>query len=584
AMNNKNRAPSSIGVPESFDEDVATIDPMHNQAQADFLFLKSEMESNSGRNTETIELLKNALIYDPQAATVMQRLAVEYYKNAKMSEALSWAEKARSISPNKREINLLVAGLYTTTKNYTKAEELYKKLIKKDSDDTEALLYLGAVYTEQKNYPKAIEVFRKLTRHPSYDSKHVAHYYIARIFSEQNKVKLSQIKAELSKAIEIKPDFFDAVSMLGHLTEKLEGKDKAYQYFADYQRKHGPNLKVAELLSQYYITNNQLDKAFEQLEIIDESNEDQIQVKLKMALILIEKKIYDKAVVKLEEILKVAPESDKVRFYLSAVLEEKRDFKAAFEQYMLIPKASSYFEDARLHAAYISKVIGNSDQAMTVLKESLDKKVENPQSYFLMSQLWEDKKDVKNAIEILKTAESKFPKNSQVYYQIGTLQDRMNLKEDMLINMKKVVELDPEHAQALNFLAYTWAEKNEQLELAETYARKAAKNSKGDAFILDTLGWVLYKKGEFKEAIQVLEKAHNLQPEVSIISEHLGDVYFRMNLHEKAVGSFIKAVETEGDKERKAQIQNKLVEAGNKVKNSRVPSSVDFDVDTNVSP
>jgi tetratricopeptide (TPR) repeat protein len=584
AMNNKNRAPSSIGIPESYDEDEAKIDPMHNQAQADFLFLKSEMESNSGRSTETVELLKNALIYDPQAATVMQRLAIEYYKNAKISEALSWAEKARSISPDKREINLLVAGLYTTTKNYAKAENLYKKLIKKDSDDSEALLYLGSVYTEQKNYPKAIEVFKKLTRQPSYNSKHVAHYYIARIFSEQNNVKLSQIKAELSKAIAIKPDFFDAVNMLGHLIEKFEGKDKAYKYFADYQRQHGPSLKLAEMLSQYYITNNQLDKAFEQLEIIDESNEDQIQVKLKMALILIEKKIYDKAVYKLEEILKLAPESDKVRFYLSAVLQEKRDFKAAFEQYMLIPKTSNYFEEARLHAAYISKVMGNSNQAMAVLKESLDKKIENPQSYFLMSQLWEDKKNLKNAVEALKTAESKFPKNAQVYYQLGILNDRMNLKEDMLIYMKKVVELEPEHAQALNYIAYTWAENNEQLELAETYARKAVKNSKGDAFILDTLGWVLYKKGEYKEAIQVLEKAHKMQPDVSIISEHLGDVYFRLNLHEKAVALFIKAVETEADKERKAQIQSKLVEASNKVKNSRLPSSVDFGVKTNVSP
>jgi Tfp pilus assembly protein PilF len=265
-------------------------------------------------------------------------------------------------------------------------------------------------------------------------------------------------------------------------------------------------------------------------------------------------------------------------------LEEKRDFKEAFEQYMLIPKASSYFEEARLHAAYISKIRGNSEQAMKVLNESLDRKIENPQSYFLMSQLWEDKKEVKNAIEVLKTAKSKFPKNSQVYYQLGTLQDRMNLKEDMLINMKKVIELEPNHAQALNYLAYTWAEKNEHLELAETYARKAVKNSKGDAYILDTLGWVLYKKGEFKEAIQVLERAHNMQPEVSIISEHLGDVYFRLNLHEKAVGLFLKAVETEADKERKAQIQNKLVEAGTKFKNSREPSSADFDVNTNVSP
>lgn len=584
AMNDKNRAPASIGIPESFDQDVATIDPMHNQAQADFLFLKSEMESNSGRNSETIELLKTALIYDPQAVTVMQRLSVEYYKNAKMAEAISWAESAYELAPERRDVNLLVAGLYTTTKSYSKAEVIYKKLLKKDREDAEALLYLGAVYTEQKMYTKAIEVFKKLTLHPTYNSKHVAHYYIARIYSEQSSNNLSKVKAQLQKAVALKPDFFDAVNMLGVLIEKSEGKKKAYSFYADYQQKQGPNLKLAEMLAQYYISANNLDKAYEQLEILDESGEDLIQVKLKMGLILIEKKVYDKAITKLEEILETTPESDKVRFYLSAVYEEKKDYKQALEHYMQIPKTSSYFEEARLHASFILKLMGKLDQALVVLKESVDKKVENPQSYFLLSQLWEDKKDLKNAMEVLNAAGKQFPKNSQVYYHMGTLQDRMNLKDEMVLSMQKVVELDPEHSQALNYLAYTWAEKNEQLELAENYARKAVKNEKQDAFILDTLGWVLFKKGEFKEAIQVLEKAHAMQPQVSIISEHLGDVYFHVDQHEKAQISFKKAVESEEDSDRKAQIQAKWDEVSSKLKGARVPSSVGLDAKTNESP
>lgn len=584
AMNDKNRAPASIGVPESFDQDVTTIDPMHNQAQADYLFLKSEMESNSGRSTETVDLLKNALVYDPNAVTVMQRLSVEYYKNAKMADAISWAERAHELSPERRDVNLLLAGLYTTTKSYSKAEEIYRKLIKKDDEDAEALLYLGAVYTEQKIYNKATEAFKKLTLHPTYASKHVAHYYIARIYSEQSKNNFAKVKAELQKAIAIKPDFFDAVNMLGIMIEKSEGKKKAYNFYADFQQKHGPNLKLAEMLAQYYITANDLDKAYEQLEILDESGEDLIQVKLKMGLILIEKKVYDKAIVKLQEILETTPESDKVRFYLSAVYEEKKAYKQALEQYMQIPKNSGYFEEARLHAAYIFKLTGNLDQALTVLKEVADKKIENPQSYFLLSQLWEDKKDLKNAMESLKLAAEKFPKNSQVYYHMGTLQDRMNLKDEMIVNMQKVVELEPDHAQALNFLAYTWAEKNEKLDLAEVYARKAVKHEKQDAFILDTLGWVLFKKGAFKEAIEVLEKAHSMQPQVSIISEHLGDVYFHVDQHEKAQISFKKAVENEGDSERKAAIQAKWAEASSKVKTSRVPSSIGLDAKTNESP
>lgn len=575
SMNDKNRAPASLGIPDSFNQDVTAIDPMHNQAEADFLFLKSEMESSAGRNSEAIELLRSALIYDPESATLMQRLAIEYYKSAKINDAMYWAEKAKALSPDRRDLSLLVAGLYTTTRNYTKAEELYKHLIKKDDEDTEAMLYLGAVYTEQKNYPKAIGIFKNLSQDSTYASGYLAHYYLARVYSEQSKANIKKIKDELKKSVSLRPDFFEAVNMLGHLIEKEEGAGKAIAFYADHQRKYGPNLKLAEMLSQYYIGRNEFDKAYEQLEILDESNEDMIQVKLKMALILIEKKIYDKAIVKLKEILKTTPESDKVRFYLAAVLEEKREFNNAFEHYIKIEKNSGYYEESRLHAALLAKLMGDSDKAISVLRESIDKKVENPQSYFLMSQLFEDKKDFKSALDTLKSAEIKFPKNSQVYYYLGALQDKMNLKDDMMKNMKKVIELEPEHAQALNYLAYTWAENGHELEMAEIYARKAAEKENDDAFILDTLGWVLYKKGKFRDAVEVLEKAHAMQPQASIISEHLGDIYTKLNLHNKARALFIKAVEAEVDLVRKEEIKSKLSQIEDSLKNLRVPSSVD---------
>lgn len=587
ALNNKNRAPASFAIPESFDNGVITIDAMHNQTEADFLFLKSEMESSSNQNQQgddSIELLKSALVYDPGAVTIMQKLAVEYYRNAKMSDAVYWAEKARALEPDRRDLNLLTAGLYTTTKNYVKAEALYKRLSKNDPEDTEVLLYLGAIYTEQKNYSKAIATFKALSNEPGYASRYLAHYYLARVYFEQNKLNINKTKGELKKSILLKPDFYEAINMLGHLIEKTEGRTQAYTFYAHHQNAFGPNLKLAELLSQYYITTNQFDKAYEQLEILDQSSEDMIQVKLKMSLILIEKKLYDPAIVKLQEILKLAPESDKVRFYLAAVFEEKKEYQNAFDQYVKIEKSSEYFEESRLHAAFLAKLMGRVDQAMLVLKESIDKKAENPQTYFLMSQLFEDQKNYKHALDTLKKAEEKFPKNSKVYYYQGALLDKMKLKEDMILSMKKVLVLEPSHTQALNYLAYTWAEMGHELELAENYARKAVENEKNDAFILDTLGWVLFKKGKLKEAAEILDKAHAMQPQASIILEHLGDVYAKMNRYEKARNLFIKAAEVEEDQERKKEITSKLTSVEGGVNSLRKPASLGVGLKSSESP
>ncbi len=560
AMNDHNRAPASLAVPQTFgSETVPTIDAVNNQIEADFLFLKSDMESQTGKSGESIELLKSALVYDPNAPTLMQKLAVEYYKKGQIRDAVYWAEKAKLKSPERRDLSLLVAGLYTSTKDYVRAEQEYLNLLKKDKDDAEATLYLGAVYSEMKNYPKAIQKFTELTKHPQYSSKYLAYYYLARVYLEQSHRSANHLAQDnLRKSIKIKPDFFESLSLLSQLIQKESGLEKSIQFYSEHQAKFGPNPKIAEILSQYYIEKNHYDLAFDQLEILDNYSDDQIQVKLKMALILIDKKDYDLASAKLKEILNLAPESDKVRFYLSAVYEEQKQLKEAFDEYMKIEKVSSYFEEARLHAAYLAKMLGQPDLAMTVLKESINSKSENAQSYFLLAQFHEDKKEYSKALETLNLAENKFPKNAQVIFYKGTIQDKMNMKQQMVQSMKKVLEYEADHTQAMNYLAFSWAEMNTELDQAEKYARLAVKKEKDDAFIMDTLGWVLYKKGQYKEAAEVLEKAHTLQPSVAIISEHLGDIYSKIQKFEKALSFFNQAVEGESDPEKRKDIQQKI--------------------------
>lgn len=574
AINDHNRAPASLAIPDQYDNEKApTVDAIHSQVEADYLFLKSDLESQAGKSGESIELLKSALVYDPNAPTLMQKLAIEYYKRSQTRDAIYWAEKAKTKAPHRRDLILLVAGLFTSTKQYVKAEQEYLVLLKKDSEDAEALLYLGAVYSEMKNYKKAIQKFLELANQPQYTSKHLVHYYLARVYLEQGgKSANKKAQEELTKSIHAKTDFFESISLMGQVIQKDRGIAKSIQFYTDHQKKFGPIPKIAEILSQYYIEKNKYDLAYDQLEILDSYSDDAIQVKLKMALILIDKKELDLAAVKLKEILALAPESDKVRFYLSAVYEEKKQFPNAFEEYMKIEKDSSYFSEARLHAAYIARLLGQGETAMKVLEESITPKTDNPQVYFLLTQFHEDKKNYTKALETLNLAEKKFPKNAQVLFYKGTVQDKMNLKTDMVKTMKKVLEFESDHAQAMNYLAFSWAEMNVELDQAEKYARIAVKKEKDDAFILDTLGWVLYKKGEYKEAGEVLEKAHNMQPTVGIISEHLGDLYSKVEKFEKAWTYFLKAVEAESDPNKKNDIRQKMSQIEANVKN-RKPAS-----------
>jgi tetratricopeptide (TPR) repeat protein len=584
AMNDHNRAPSSFQMPRTFDGETPVIDNMHNQSEADFLFLKADMDSLQGRPVESIENLKSALVYDPQSSTLMQRLSIEYYRKGQMHDSLYWAEKANVLA-SRRDLSLLLAGLYSTTKSYDKSLDIYQALLKKDKTDFEVRLYLGAVYSEQKNYKKAIEEFSVVAKQKN-ASTHLAHYYLARTYLEQNeKLNTTKAQLELKKSIDAKPDFYEAVAMLGQIIRKKDGADKAIQFYAEIQKRKGPYAKLAEVLSQHYIEKGEYDKAYEQLEVLDASAEDQIQVKLKMALILIDKKVFDLAIDKLQEILVLAPESDKVRFYLSAVYEEKRQFQMAYDQYLMIGKDSTYFEESRTHAAYLSKLLGNTDQGLKIINQVANNKVTNIQTYLLKAQLLEDSKQIDKAIEVIQIAQKTFPKNAQAYFYEGTLYDKLNKKTAMLESMEKALQIEPDHVQAMNYIAFSLAEMNEQLDRAEKLARLASQKEKNDGFILDTLGWILYKKGSYKEALTHLEKAHELQPTVSVIAEHLGDAYSKMQKLDKAKALFKKANELELDQDRKRELDAKLAGLSSGVKAQlRQPASIDADVNKAASP
>ena len=125
--------------------------------------------------------------------------------------------------------------------------------------------------------------------------------------------------------------------------------------------------------------------------------------------------------------------------------------------------------------------------------------------------------------------------------------------------MRKVVELDPKHANALNYLGYTYADLGTNLDEAEQLVKEALKYKPNDGYITDSLGWVYYKKGEFEKALQYLQKAVEIVPDDPIMLEHLGDVYLKLDDKTSALKYYQKALQLKDkDKEKLEQKIRKI--------------------------
>ncbi len=132
------------------------------------------------------------------------------------------------------------------------------------------------------------------------------------------------------------------------------------------------------------------------------------------------------------------------------------------------------------------------------------------------------------------------------YFSVG--------KDDKSIEvMKEIIELNPDNADALNFIGYTYADKGINLDQAETHIKKALVLAPNTGYIVDSLGWVYFRKGMLMEAIENLERAAELSPGDAAIRDHLGDVYLESGDISRALKSYQYALKLLKENEEKIE-------------------------------
>nr|BFD62480.1 tetratricopeptide repeat protein [Bdellovibrio sp. HM001] len=533
---------------------------INTRSQADYNFILAEVSSHEGKPERSIELFEKVLAMDPVSPTVHMRLSAEYLKADKMDKAIFHAQQAVLQDPKNIEAHLFLGGLYSAEKLYDKAISQYTLVLRLQPENEEAPVYIGSLYADKKDYKKAEQFFKSLLNNPNYETPHVAYYYLGLIRQDQDGVK-HQVAAEkaFKKSLALKPDYEDGVVSLANFYLKNNDRTKALALCLEFQKQNRFNRSVADIIAQIHIESGEADKAYEQLEVIAGNSEDSLENQMKMALLLIEQKRFHLAAAKLKDIVTKSPSADSARFYLAAVYEETGAVDSAIHEYMLVPPSSAHFSEAVVHAAHLLKGLGKINQALDVTEKGLKTKADQPQVYTMYASLLDAKSDYLGAARILEEGLNKFTKNVALLFQHALMLDRLGQKDSMIAQMKKVLELEPNHVQSMSYLAFTLAEMNLHLPEAEKLARRALELEPTDGYVLDTLGWVLFKQKRFAESIQVLKKAYGYQSSASIIAEHLADAYVMESMTEEAKAMYNKAAGLTTDEARTRQIRNKLL-------------------------
>jgi tetratricopeptide (TPR) repeat protein len=169
----------------------------------------------------------------------------------------------------------------------------------------------------------------------------------------------------------------------------------------------------------------------------------------------------------------------------------------------------------------------------------------NGQVYFLWGLGLSQMDSTKRAIGVLQKAVEVDTNNVDAWNQLGILNNSVGNLPASDAAYERVLKLDPSNALANNNYAYSLSERNTQLERAQGMVESALKTEPKNPSYLDTMGWILFQRGNFSKAVEYIQRAIDNGEASATIYEHLGDAYDQLGNREKALEAWREALSKE---------------------------------------
>jgi tetratricopeptide (TPR) repeat protein len=538
-------------IPEETDPSIVT-DRIDSSCSY-FYFLWGTHAENNKRYNEAEEAFEKALICDPDSGYILRRLPILLIRMGKQEGAAKWLRTLIEKFPNDSQDRLLLARLDIRGGRIDEAIKLYKELIDLNPDDETMLLRLGFLYSEQDRYMEAEQTFHRALS-INKDSL-FAHLYLARLAIQTRNMDKASIWYEKALVINWSADLALELAEFYGMQKNYKAVELQYStILKNHPDDHRAGLGLVHTLLQQ----NKENEALKILTDLRENSEDPNQINIIAARLYLRSEKLDKAATILAP-MAAGQEMPEATYMLAVIRYQQKEFEIALGLLDTIQKESDQYEDTIFLKVRILLEQKKNDKAIQVLTQTIDdKNTVTPGLYTLLASLYMEQNQLQKGYDILDVALLKYPDNAKIYFEYGLLLEQDARQHNAIAHMEKVLELEPDHADALNYLGYTWAENNVNLEKALEYVQKSMHLKPGNGYIQDSLGWVYFRMGKLDLAIKEILAALQLEPNDPHIHEHLGDIYLKQGDKKKAEEAFKKAEELFSTAKNKVRIQEKM--------------------------
>jgi tetratricopeptide (TPR) repeat protein len=539
---------------------------VRSERSADYDVLVAEMARAEGDYELARAAYLRAAEKDPDSAFVHDRLARLAWQLEDVEGAVREAEQAFALDPDDIGVRLFLGRLYRLTRDFEGLDRVLRDPEGRplDADAAYALLQVAL---ERRDHAEAERLAHQLMELEPDQLR--GPLGLATAYEQQGDFDAAE--AVVRSSLETFPDHFLLYMRLAQIERARGDREGEIAIYREVLAGHPDHYGILQRLGQTQLDAGDIDGAIETFSRIVELYPDDVGSLRRLASIEFSAGRYESAEDRLTAVLERDPEQTDLIFALGQIRRALGDGPGAFEAFERIPPSDPNYVDARLQIAALYEAEERHAEAL----EELDRvRALRPQRALDIhaAVLRIDLGVFDGGIALLESLLEEDEDDLDVLYQLGIQYGTHGREDEGLRYMQRVLEIDPNNANALNYIGYAWAERGENLDEAEALIRRALEIAPDDGYITDSLGWVYYKMAEDlfaesrnDEALKLLEraqerllKAAELTGGDSVVSEHLGDVLLLRGDKRGALDYYEQAVGLEVREEEQPTLMDKL--------------------------
>jgi tetratricopeptide (TPR) repeat protein len=505
---------------------------------------------------------RHALEIDPASEPTYHELATVYLRQDREQDAVAILEVGIERVEEPADLLRLLGDIYirkaaasssagSEQKNRKAAIRTFEQAVQAQPDDVSLLLQLGDLHVMEEEVDKAVQYFERIEEIQP-DNLQVKKKLALSLAASGNEKRALETLEQLARKQPANPNVY---YYLGELYEKMGDTEKAKLNFA-LATKADPQQASAFLRLALLQLEDEPEKAIAALEEGMKANPDDLRLSETMAYVFLNRKDYKSAqryfqeaeqIIERNDIQAMTPafyfnyaitaqyagDLDRARELLGFAIDDNPSLLDAYVQYMFQEEDD---EALQIALEMLEDVAGQSSNPVAI------------QTYIGLIHSFN--KEYEEAVKAFERAEqSVMPDsntnalNATFYFWYAAASERLGHLERSEELFRKSIAMEPEHAEAYNYLAYMWAERGTNLNEALTFIKKALEIEPESGAFIDTLGWIYFMQGRYEEARKQIERAASIIPADPTIAEHLGDIYMKLGQSAEAVNEWKRALQ-----------------------------------------